>query len=112
MYTDPVNYHADSALAWADQALRLSKQLHYPKGYSRALRLCGRISLQLSLPNKGMAYYNELYQFASGTNDEILKGYAILGIGNAQWYQGKFGSAIATLEHALQIFKEEGRKGD
>lgn len=108
IYTNPTNYHADSALMWAEQALEFSKRLQYPKGYSRALRLCARISLQLSLPNKGLTYYNELYQFATGTNDEIQKAYAILGMGTAQWYQGKFGTAIITIEHAIDVFKSQG----
>jgi len=78
------------------------------KGYSNALQLCGKISLQASMVNRGLEYYRELYQLAFDTHDEILKGFALKGIGNALWYQGKFSQAIITIENAIDIFRSYG----
>lgn len=105
-YISTENYHPDSALFYAKQSLELAQHSGDTELYSRSAGLCANISLQLSLVNQGLAYYQLKGRLALQMHDRSLLSEAIRGTAQALWYSGKFSQAIDSMKKALRLFEE------
>src|SRR5215213_5415185 len=69
IYSNPVFYQPDSALLYAEKAFEYALRINDSKGCEKATALCANISLQLSLVNKGLKYYQVSRELATSRND-------------------------------------------
>lgn len=64
------------------------------------------------LPLDAWASYHEAMDMALALDDEYLFAQALLGIGQAVWYNGKFYAAVDTVKLSVKHFRRVGARGD
>lgn len=102
------NYDSKKGKQYAEEALKLSKELKRPKEEVISLINIGNYLYSESIYPEAMRLYSEAYNVASRVKEARMKAHALNNIGNVLRKQSNPKDALEYYQQALEIYEEEG----
>ncbi|MEP5610744.1 MAG: tetratricopeptide repeat protein [Cyclobacteriaceae bacterium] len=97
-------YSYRDCVSYAKNALDLSRDLGFPEGEAKALRILGTVNWASSNYGTSRNYLDEAIQIFDNLEDNYNQGRCYNTIGLSFYYQASYPIAIENLTHSLEIF--------
>jgi tetratricopeptide (TPR) repeat protein len=90
------------------QALRLFRDLHHPRGEAETLNSLGELSSRISAPGQALDHHTRALSIARDLGMPLEEARALEGIGRSYFLCGDPGQAAPHLSQALAIYQRIG----
>jgi signal transduction histidine kinase len=97
---------SNRSLILSNEALRIAKEIDYPKGKAEGLRTSGFCQMRLSNNAAAKKLFEESLQLYQSLNDAASEGYIYLGFGIIERNLGSYKASLEWLHQSLELITQ------